>query len=117
MAEPVGDPGRPLPVSFILGVAFHLPSSPSPARSGWISERLFYIGPLDRATFGWVVVIPVWISAPIVAGFAWPLLPQRAPFWLRSSSVLRSAESPQRCSGGLLRIPTALYGVVRTPSD
>jgi hypothetical protein len=37
----------------------------------WISDRLLYIGPLDRAAFGWAVVIPVWVAAPIVAGFAW----------------------------------------------
>jgi hypothetical protein len=37
----------------------------------WISDRLVVIGPLDRAAFGWIVVIPVWLSAPIVAGFVW----------------------------------------------
>jgi hypothetical protein len=37
----------------------------------WISDRLVVIGPLDRAAFGWVVVIPVWTAAPVSAGFAW----------------------------------------------
>jgi hypothetical protein len=37
----------------------------------WLSDRLLYIGPFDRAAFGWIVVIPVWVSAPIVAGYAW----------------------------------------------
>ena len=37
----------------------------------WISDRLLYIGPFDRATFGWLVVVPVWATAPLVAGFAW----------------------------------------------
>ena len=37
----------------------------------WISDRLLYVGPLDRAAFGWSVVVPVWVAAPIVAGFAW----------------------------------------------
>jgi hypothetical protein len=36
-----------------------------------ISDQLLYIGPLDRAAFGWAVVIPVWCSAPVVAAFAW----------------------------------------------
>jgi hypothetical protein len=40
----------------------------------WISDRLVVIGPLDRASFGWVVVIPVWLSTPIVAGLAWRAL-------------------------------------------
>ena len=51
--------GAPL---VILAVAYAL---------WWISDRLLYIGPLDRAAFGWAVVIPVWVAAPIVAGFAW----------------------------------------------
>lgn len=37
----------------------------------FISDRLLYVGPLDRASFGWLVVLPVWIAAPVVAGFAW----------------------------------------------
>jgi hypothetical protein len=43
----------------------------------WISDRLVNIGPLDRAAFGWVVVIPVWLSAPIVAGLVWQRLTPR----------------------------------------
>jgi hypothetical protein len=43
----------------------------------WISDRLLYIGPLDRAAFGWAVVVPVWASAPIAAAFAWRGLSQR----------------------------------------
>jgi hypothetical protein len=35
-----------------------------------VSDRLLYIGPLDRATFGWLIVVPVWLAAPIAAGFA-----------------------------------------------
>lgn len=36
----------------------------------WVlSDRLLYIGPLDRATFGWLVVVPVWLLAPVAAGF------------------------------------------------
>src|SRR3954447_23784854 len=37
----------------------------------WMSDRLVNVGPLDRAQFGWLVVIPIWLSAPIVAGYAW----------------------------------------------
>jgi hypothetical protein len=42
-----------------------------------ISDRLVYIGPLDRAKFGWLVVFPVLASAPVAAGFAWRRLTQR----------------------------------------
>jgi hypothetical protein len=37
----------------------------------WISDALLIIGPLDRAQFGWAVVIPVWLATPVVAAFLW----------------------------------------------
>ncbi len=37
----------------------------------WVSDRLGAIGPFDRAAFGWSVVIPVWLAAPVAAGFVW----------------------------------------------
>lgn len=37
----------------------------------WISDRLLYIGPLDRAAFGWIVVMPVAWVAPALAGMVW----------------------------------------------
>jgi hypothetical protein len=40
----------------------------------WLSDRLLYVGPFDRATFGWGVVIPVWLASPVVAAFAWRTL-------------------------------------------
>lgn len=46
----------------VVGLAFVL---------SWVSNRLLYIGPLDRATFGVLVVLPLWAAAPLVAGFAW----------------------------------------------
>lgn len=37
----------------------------------WVlSDRLLYIGPLDRAAFGWAVVIPVWLLAPFAGALA-----------------------------------------------
>lgn len=43
----------------------------------WVSDRLRYVGQLDRAAFGWLVVIPLWLAAPVVAGFAWRRLDAR----------------------------------------
>jgi len=39
-----------------------------------ISDALVYIGPFDRAQFGWGVVIPVWLAVPVVASFLWARL-------------------------------------------
>jgi hypothetical protein len=35
-----------------------------------VSDRFLYVGPLDRATFGWLVVVPLWAAAPAAAGLA-----------------------------------------------
>ena len=43
-----------------------------------ISDRLVGVGPIDRAAFGWVVVVPVWIAAPVAAGFVWRTLDRPA---------------------------------------
>jgi hypothetical protein len=40
-----------------------------------ISDRLLYVGPLDRAAFGWMTVIPLSWLAPGIAGLAWQRLP------------------------------------------
>ena len=58
-------------VRFALGVAVPLAVVALAYGLWWISDRLVYIGPLDRAAFGWVVVLPVWLCAPIAAGMAW----------------------------------------------
>ncbi len=43
----------------------------------WISDRLLYIGPLDRATFGWLIVVPIWSLTPMAAAYAWRPLNRR----------------------------------------
>ena len=43
----------------------------------WLSDRLIQIGPLDRAAFGWSVVIPVWLGGPVAAALIWRPLPRR----------------------------------------
>ncbi len=35
----------------------------------WISNELVIIGPLDRAQFGWLVVVPLVVIAPAAGGF------------------------------------------------
>ena len=45
------------------------------AYGAWaLSDQLLYVGPLDRAQFGWLVVIPLVTAAPVVAAFAWRTL-------------------------------------------
>jgi hypothetical protein len=42
------------------------------AYAAWfISDRLLYVGPFDRAQFGWLVVIPMVSAAPVLAAVIW----------------------------------------------
>lgn len=43
----------------------------------WVSDRLVYIGPLDRAAFGWIVIMPIWFISPAVAALLWRRLTER----------------------------------------
>jgi hypothetical protein len=66
-----GPAAGPMSGWFLVGVAVPLALVVLAYVLWWISDRLLYIGPLDRAAFGWSVVIPIWIAAPVAAGFAW----------------------------------------------
>jgi hypothetical protein len=82
---------------------------------GWVSDQVVVIGPFDRASFGWVVVVSLWLSAPVVAGFVWRRLPPAtslAPalvLWVIVAGVatilLWLAVAFPDCPGGANRMP------------
>lgn len=92
-----------------------------------LSDRLGYIGPFDKATFGWSVVIPVWLATPVVAAFAWRSLSDagrdRAALLVglmiavAATFLLFEAVAYPNCDTGPLRepigwlIPSALVGL------
>ena len=82
--EQVGDPASQLPVRFVLGVTVPLGVASLSYMLWWISDRLLYVGPFDRAAFGWIVVIPLWVVAPVVGGFAW----RRLSPWLSAVAAI-----------------------------
>jgi hypothetical protein len=43
----------------------------------WISDQLVIIGPLDRAQFGWLVVLPLFLAAPVLGAYLWAGLDSR----------------------------------------
>jgi hypothetical protein len=67
----VGRATGPMTGRFLVGVAMPLALVVLAYVLWRVSDRLLYIGPLDRAAFGWSVVIPIWIAATVAAGFAW----------------------------------------------
>jgi len=51
-----------------------------------ISDRLLYSGPLDRAQFGWLVVVSIWALAPVGAAYAWRTLDRRES-WIAALGI------------------------------
>lgn len=83
----------------------------------WISDRLLYIGPLDRAAFSWAVVVPLWLLAPVVAGFAWQELGRSE----RLATALTVAIVVTGAAATLLWLaaafPDCQYGATFAPAD
>lgn len=59
------------PARVVAGVGIPLLVTAAAFGLWWLSDRLLYVGPLDRATFGWVVVVPLWLATPIASALAW----------------------------------------------
>jgi hypothetical protein len=63
------------PIHLLVAIAIPL-AMLAMAYALWaISDRLLQIGPLDRAAFGWIVVVPIAALAPGLTGLAWAPLP------------------------------------------
>jgi hypothetical protein len=107
-----GEPRR-----FVLGIVVPLTIVGLTYVLWWISDRLLYIGPLDRATFGWVVVIPLWLSAPIAAGLVWHRLTPRGSLMAACAvGVALSAVAAVLFWQGVAH-PDCGTGTIRTPTD
>jgi len=95
----------------------------------WVSDRLLYVGPLDRAAFGWLVVMPVWLLSPAVAALLWRGLPPGRTTvvataigaviavatatltWTSITSELGRCQFGPRTSAGELVVPMAILGL------
>lgn len=104
-------------VLFALAVAVPLSIVALAYGLWWISDRLLYIGPLDRAAFGWAVVIPIWVSAPIISGFIWRQLTPRGS--ATAAVIVATAISAVAAVLFWLAVayPGCETGAVRTPID
>lgn len=93
----------------------------------WISDRLGPIGPLDRAAFAGMVVLPIWALTPFLAALAWQRLTSRdswivaaavgAIVTVAASILLGVAIGPTACAtgaAGLDTVATSLVGGVTT---
>jgi hypothetical protein len=69
--------GRDGTARLVLAIALPLAILSLASALWWVSDQALYVGPLDRAAFGWVVVVPLWLSAPVIAGFLWNSVTRR----------------------------------------
>jgi hypothetical protein len=83
----------------------------------WISDRLVYVGPLDRAAFGWVVVIPTWIAAPALVGFVWRTLDQRTTLAVAALVGTMIAAVTALLLWQAIAFPACETGAIRTPQE
>jgi hypothetical protein len=83
----------------------------------WMSDRLIQIGPFDRATFGWVVVVPLWALTPAAAAFAWRGLTfrQSAITAVAVGGILASVAALLFWSANAF--PDCEFGALRTPAE
>jgi hypothetical protein len=91
---------RPLsrPIDLLVAIAIPL-ALLALAYALWaISDRLVWIGPFDRAAFGWVFVAPLSWLAPGIAGLAWSQMPKGR----RIAAALVVGAIVALVSGGLL---------------
>jgi hypothetical protein len=83
----------------------------------WISDRLLYIGPLDRAQFGWLVVVPVWSLTPVAAAYSWRTLDPRQS-WVAAGVIgLILAVASAVLFWMATAFPNCEFGAVRSPAE
>jgi hypothetical protein len=83
----------------------------------FLSDRLLYIGPLDRAAFGWAVVVPVWAIAPVAAAFAWRGLTPRSTSLAAAAVGLIVSGVASAVLWSALAHPSCEFGAIRSPIE
>jgi hypothetical protein len=81
----------------------------------WLSDRLLFVGPLDRATFGWIVVVPMWLAVPLASALAWRGLDTRARSIVASAVGLVAGGATALFLGQAVASPDCQYGAIRGP--
>lgn len=81
-----------------------------------ISDRLGGIGPLDRATFGWSVVVPIWMLAPLATA-GWRRQSGRREVITATVTGLVVGLATAGLFWQGVAFPACEYGAVRLPVD
>ena len=112
----IGQPARADWIRAALGIGIPLSWIAIGYALWWISDRLLVIGPLDRAAFGWAVVVPIWLAAPEVAGIAWRALDRRVLVGTTIVVTLVVAGIAAWLWWSVTAYPDCQYGTTQTPA-
>ncbi len=82
-----------------------------------MGDRLLYIGPLDRAAFGWLVVIPVWCLTPILAALVWRSLNPRQAVGVAVVVGLAVSATAAALTWLSVRSQDCEFGTLRSPAE
>ncbi len=83
----------------------------------WVSDRLLYIGPFDRAAFGWFVVVPVWALTPLAGAVAWRAIDARDAAWAAAVAGLVISAVATSLFWLAVAFPACDFGAMRTPAE
>ena len=67
-------------VRLVLGVAVPIGLLAVAGALEWLDNQHFAWWPVDPAVFGWLVVVPMWLAAGVVAGYLWQSLSLRQTY-------------------------------------
>lgn len=115
--DPIGSASGRHPARLVVGVAVPLAVVALASALWWVSDRLLYIGSLDRAAFGWSVVIPVWLAAPVAAAFAWRRLTSRESHIAAIVVGIAIAGAAAVLFWQAVADPGCEYGAIHAPAD
>jgi hypothetical protein len=101
----------------VVGIAVPLLVAAAAFALWWLSDRLLYIGPLDRATFGWVVVVPVWLAVPLASAAGWRGLDPRARSIVAPAVGVLAGVATALFLWQAVASPNCQYGAIRGPDS
>jgi hypothetical protein len=115
--DPVSHPPGWLSLGFVAGVAAPLAVAAAAYVLWWVSDRLIYIGPFDRAAFGWIVVIPLWLATPVAAAVAWRRLTSRDIVIAAGVTAATIGAAAAILFWQSVSLPSCEFGAIRSPGD
>jgi len=117
MKLPTADGARPRAVRLVVATAAPLALITVAWALSSVSDRLLWIGPLDRAAFGWVIVVPLWLLAPSAAAFAMRHIGTHASVGIAVAVAVTAAIPVAILTWQSAAYPACQAGTIRTQAE